>query len=281
MTSALVVGAKHALRQKIEDVAYWRRRRSHRFWRAALAGHDLTIVEALRRSGGHVTSLDALGIPGTAEMMAAADEVFRSIADRPAGKGGFIASAPQAEIDHHPALIRWGLSERLLDIVDCYISMPVDYRGLTARRDIKGGDALETRLWHRDFEDLKIVKAIVYVNDVDQGGGAYEFIPRPQLPIWRVAPLGGRIDETAMRRVVPQSAWRTCGGPRGTVVFSDTCSVYHRGTIAHSEDRKALFFCYNSRTPRSPEHCEPLFDRRRFAAAAADLTARQCAAIGL
>jgi hypothetical protein len=65
------------------------------------------------------------------------------------------------------------------------------------------------------------------------------------------------------------------------VVFSDTCSVYHRGTIAHSEDRRALFFCYNSRAPRSPEHCQPLFDRPRFAEAAGDLTAGQRAAIGL
>ena len=66
----------------------------------------------------------------------------------------------------------------------------------------------------------------------------------------------------------------------GTVVFSDTCSVYHRGTVAHSEDRRALFFCYNSRSPRSPQYCLPLFDRVRFAQAAKDLSARQRAAIG-
>jgi hypothetical protein len=284
MTSALVAGAKYALREKLEGIAYWRRRRQYSRSRTAPAEFEQTIVEALRRSGGYVTSLEALGVAGTAEMMAAADDVFKAIADRAAGKGGFIVSAPQAEIDRHPALVRWGLDERLLDIVENYICMPVDYRGLTARRDIKGGARLETRLWHRDYEDHKIVKIIVYLNDVDRGGGAYEFIPRAHLPIWRVGPLAGRsgrIDETAMGQVVPEAAWRTCGGPRGTVVFSDTCSVYHRGTIAHSGDRMALFFCYNSRTPRSPEHCEPLFDRPRFAAAAADLTTRQRVAIGL
>jgi hypothetical protein len=251
--------------------------------RAAPTGSDRTIVEALRNSGGFVTSLDALGIPGTAQMMAAANAVFSAIASRPAGKGGFIASAPQQEIERHPALIRWGLDERLLDVIENYIAAPVDYRGLMVRRDVKGGDALETRLWHRDYEDRKIVKIIVYVNDVDRGGGAYEFIPRGELPIWRVGPLAvstGRIDEASMRRVVPQSVWRTCSGPSGTAVFSDTCSVYHRGTIAHSEDRRALFFCFNSRTPRSPEHCQPLFDRPRFAAATC-LSARQRAAIGM
>jgi hypothetical protein len=284
MTNLLVAGAKYALREKIEDVSYWRRRRRHQPSHAAPLGRDRTIVEALRRSGGVVTSLDALGIPETAEMMSAADAVFHAIAGRAAGKGGFVASAPQGEIDCHPALIRWGLGERLLDIVESYISMPVDYRGSTVRRDILGGDQLETRLWHRDYEDRKIVKIIVYLNDVDRGGGAYEFIPRMHLPIWRVGPLAdasGRIDEPTMRRVVPEKAWHRCCGPRGTVVFSDTCSVYHRGTIAHSEDRHALFFCYNSRNPRSPGDCLPLFDRPRFAGAAADLSPRQRAAIGL
>jgi hypothetical protein len=284
MTNLLVTGAKFALREKIEDISYWRRRRRHQPSRAMSAGSDRTIVEALRRAGGFVTSLDPLGIAKTREMMTAADEVFRAIAGRAVGKGGFIASAPQEEIDRHPELIRWGLDERLLEIVESYVSMPVDYRGVTVRRDIMGGDQLETRLWHRDYEDRKIVKIIVYLNDVDRGGGAYEFIPRTHLPIWRVGPLAGasgRIDEPTMRRVVPEKAWQTCSGPRGTVVFSDTCSVYHRGTIAHSEDRQALFFCYNSRTPRSPGDCLPLFDRPRFAETAADLSARQREAIGL
>jgi hypothetical protein len=284
MTNLLVAGAKYALKEKIEDISYWRRRRRQFPSHGETLGGDRAIVEALRRSGAYVTSLDALGIPGTREMVAAADEIFRAIADRAAGKGGFVASAPREEIDCRPALIRWGLDERLLDIVESYISMPVDYRGLTVRRDIMGGDQLETRLWHRDYEDRKIVKIIVYLNDVDRGGGAYEFIPRMHLPIWRVGPLAdasGRIDEPTMRRVVPEKAWHSCSGPRGTVVFSDTCSVYHRGTVAHSEDRHALFFCYNSRNPRSPGDCLPLFDRGRFAKAAAGLSARQNAAIGL
>jgi hypothetical protein len=280
----IVAGARFVVKEKVEELQYWQRRRRYLALSQKLGEGDRTVVEALRQFGGHVTSLEQLDIPDTRAMIQAADEIFGAIVDRAAGKGGFIASAQQSEIDRHPALIRWGLDKRLLDIVENYIAMPVDYRGLTARRDIKGGEAHETRLWHRDYEDLKIVKIIVYVNDVDHGGGAYEFIPRVDLPIWRVGPLArstGRIEDAAMRKVVPEAAWRTCSGPRGTVVFSDTCSVYHRGTIAHSEDRRALFFCYNSRTPRSPEYCQPLFDRARFAAASADLTARQRAAIGL
>jgi hypothetical protein len=172
------------------------------------------------------------------------------------------------------------VNERLLAIVEDYICMPVDYRGVTVRRDIRGGQQLETRLWHRDYEDIRIVKIIVYLNDVDRGGGAYEFIPRRLLPIWRVGPLGQRVEDVDMERFVRQSFWQLCSGPRGTVVITDTCSVYHRGTIANKHDRLALFFCYNSRSPRSPQYCAPLFDRARFAAAARDLSVAQRAAIG-
>jgi hypothetical protein len=275
MTNALVAGAKYALREKFEDMQYWRRRRRHLADGAVALADDRLITEELRAAGGYVSSLEDLAIPGTAEMLEAADALFAAIADRAAGKGGFVVSATAAEIDQYPVLIRWGLNERLLEIVENYICLPVDYRGLTVRRDIAGGEQLETRLWHRDYEDFKIVKIIVYLNDVDRGGGAYEFIPRSRLPIWRVGPLGGRIDDPVMSKVVPESFWHNCSGPRGTVVFADTCSVYHRGTVAHSEDRRALFYCYNSKSPRSPQYCLPLFDRARFAGGARDLSARQ------
>jgi hypothetical protein len=280
MTHALVAGAKCALREKFADIQYWRRRRRHGAPNAGASGYDQKVVEELRAVGGYVSSVDELRNPETATMLSAADALFGTIANRAAGKGGFIASATADEIDQYPDLIRWGLNERLLGIVENYICMPVDYRGLTARRDIVGGDQLETRLWHRDYEDFRIVKIIVYLNDVDRGGGAYQFIPRSRLPIWRVAPLGGRVGDLDMDRVVPVAARKTCSGPRGTIVFSDTCSVYHRGTVAHSEDRRALFYCYNSRVPRSPQYCAPMFDRARFAKSETNLSARQCAAIG-
>jgi hypothetical protein len=282
MPHALVAGAKYALREKLADIQYWRRRRRHRHVapKAGASGYDRKVVEELRAAGGYVSSLDDLGIPETAAMLSAADALFGTIANRAAGKGGFIASATAEEIDRYPDLIRWGLNERLLGIVENYICMPVDYRGLTARRDIVGGDQLETRLWHRDYEDFRIVKIIIYLNDVDRGGGDYEFIPRTRLPIWRVAQLGGRVEDPDMDRFVPIDARKNCSGPRGTIVFSDTCSVYHRGTIAHSEERRALFYCYNSRAPRSPQYCLPLFDRARFAKSEANLAPGQRAAIG-
>jgi hypothetical protein len=279
MLASLLTGAKRILRTELDDLQQRSRRVRYQPSLAVTNAMDRTILEALETSGSYVTTLDALGIPGSAEMLRAADELYASLADRPPGKGGFLITATAQEIERHPALLVWGLHERLLAIVENYLSQRLDYRGLIARRDVVGGDQSETRLWHRDQEDLRIVKIIVYVNDVDRGGGGYEYVDRGKLATWRLGGNTGRIDDELMMQLVPQSFQHVATGPRGTVVFTDTCSVFHRGTIAHSEDRRALFYCYNSKSPRRPHNCAPMFDRDAFALEHPELTVAQRTAI--
>ncbi|MBV8649879.1 MAG: 2OG-Fe(II) oxygenase [Alphaproteobacteria bacterium] len=245
-----------------------------------LAPRDRGVVDELRRDGGAVTSLEALGVPGTDRMLLAADRLAAATVGRPPGKGGFIIQPSAAEMDASPELIRWGLDERLLAIVANYLGLPAAYRGVTMRRDIAGGGATETRLWHCDDEDFRIVKIIVYLNDVGLDGGPYEFIPKPLAPAkWRLPEGYGRIEDADMKRWTPAEQWRPCTGQRGTAVFTDTCSVLHRGRIAQTTDRLTLFFCYNSIAPVHPQSCRPLFDRAAFRARNPDLSATQEAAI--
>jgi hypothetical protein len=255
-------------------------------WRArgnapSLSDPDRAIVADLRRTGASVTSLKALGIPGSPEILAAGDAVTDNLAQRPVPAGEFTVAADGKEIAAWPQLIRWGLDERLLAIVRAYIGMPVAYRGLTVRRDVFGGPENETRMWHRDNEDNRILKIIVYLNDIGEDGGPFEFLPVDRTPpIWRV-PLvdSSRVSEAEMTRLAPRESWRPCTGLRGTAVFVDTCRVYHRGRIAAHKDRRTLFYCYNSRRPLNPKWCGPLFDRDTFLAAIPPLSATQRDAI--
>lgn len=264
------------------NFVYWRRRLRHRRQLPALTAPDRMLVRRLLADGGAMTSLDALDLAETAAMLKSADALMASLHDRPPVKGGFGVQASAAEIGAYPSLIRWGLNERLLAIVSNYIGLPVVYRGLTVRRDLAGGEKVETRLFHRDSEDSRIVKIIVYLNDVDENGGAFEFIPTAASPpSWRVKADGSRASDEAISRLTSPSRWMPCIGKRGTAVFADTCRIYHRGRIATNTDRQALFFCYNSATPISPQWCQPLFDRKRFVAACPDLSAVQSAAISV
>lgn len=269
------------LREYRDDVVFWHRRRTQHGLLPSLLPQDRPIVDSLLRDGVCVTSLSALDLDGTAAMVAAAGQLCAGLIERSPVKGGFCVHANTDEIEAYPDLIRWGLNERLLAIVRHYLQLPVRYRGLTVRRDLKGGAQVETRLWHRDAEDKRIVKVIVYLNDVDRGGGAFEFIPRSfSPPTWRAHRASGRLDERDMEALVPRERWRMCSGPRGTAVIVDTCSVYHRGQVAEVEDRQALFFCYNSNRPLQPMHCAPLFDWRRLGEGVRALTDQQRAAIG-
>jgi hypothetical protein len=280
MLTSILIGAKRIAKTELDELQYLGRRLQYRPSRALTSENDRAIVEQLRAAGSHLTTLDALSLPETPDMLKAADDLYALMTDRAPRKGGFIASATQEEIMRFPALLRWGLNEHLLAIVENYICRPIDYRGVAVRRDIKGGEQIETRLWHRDQEDLRIVKIIVYLNDVDRGGGGYEYVDRGKVATWRLGRDTGRINDETMNQLVPPSLQHTCSGPRGTVVFTDTCSVFHRGSIAHSEDRRALFFCYNSTSPRGAINCAPLFDRDAFARDAEDLSSAQLAAIG-
>jgi hypothetical protein len=258
----------------------WRKRRHHAARLPYLDRRDLAIVEGLSRDGGYVTSLAALAIPGTDAMLAAADRLAAATAGRTPGKGGFNIQPSAAELEACPELIRWGLDERLLAIVTHYLGLPAAYRGLTLRRDIAGGAATETRLWHRDDEDFRICKIIVYLNDVGVDGGPYEFVGKQEAPsLWRLPTNYQRIADADMARWAPEESWHTCTGPRGTAVFADTCGVLHRGRIAAHTDRLALFFCYNSTEPVHPEHCRPLFDPATFRTRSPGLSPVQDAAI--
>ncbi len=274
-------GLRQYANEQRYNFVYWRRRRRYRPHLPPLNVEDRALVAALAREGGVVSSLDALAFAGTTAMLAAGDALMAAIKDRPAvNKGAFAVQPTADEIGAYPDLIRWGLEERLLAMVTNYIGLPVTYRGLTVRRDFVGGDMIETRLFHRDNEDNRIVKIIVYLNDVGEAGGAYEFIPRTISPAsWRIPISDSRASDEAIARLVPRSRWVPCAGRRGTVVLTDTCSVFHRGRIAETEDRQTLFFTYNSTTPISPHWCQPLFDRNRFRASVGDLSPAQIAAI--
>jgi hypothetical protein len=123
----------------------------------------------------------------------------------------------------------------------------------------------ETRLWHRDDEDFRITKIIVYLNDVDAEGGPFEYIPKYHTPDIRLLRFtAGRVLDEHMRQVVPESKWKSCQGPAGTVLFADPCNFFHRGKIPTKQDRFTLFYGYNSRNPFKPEYCQPLFSKQAF-----------------
>jgi len=228
-----------------------------------LSGIDVDIVDivdGLERDGIFVTTLEALGVAHSADMLAAAQHVADDFAPRARAltrNGSMFNIVPSDAIVNRPGIIAWGLQSRLLNIVEAYIGLPAAYDGPHIAYTVADGREVGTRRWHRDREDHRMVKIAIYCNDVDAGGGPFEMIRTAgeDDPAYPYASLS---DEELALRYGDRTVWDilSCEGRTGTVIFADTARNYHRGRPAWSKDRKAIFFSYFARRPRHPFCCD-------------------------
>jgi Phytanoyl-CoA dioxygenase (PhyH) len=242
---------------------------------------ERAIVEACRKEGAFVTSLDALNVPSTQAMLAEAKtllaEMQAVLASRTNLKTwGTVENPAYPQIftvTDLPAFANWAQSPRLLNLIEHYIGLPVAFQGVHLRRDFANDQPVTTEFWHRDLEDRRVIKLFVYLSDVATETGPYEYIPRSKVTPaivrqiedsfkQRVAsnPYDMGITDDEMAAIIPRSDWCSCEGPAGTVLFSDPIAVFHHGK-SRQEGRSALFFVYTAKQPLRPQDCTQYSDR--------------------
>jgi hypothetical protein len=214
---------------------------------------DRALVETIKRDGVVITSLEALGIPSNPRFFQVAQKLMSEIPKSISGqKNEFVVHATPQQMMEHPEIFLWGLEQRLLNIVENYLGLPVAYQGVFYRRDIANEVAIKSRLWHIDMEDRKVLKIIVYLNDVNDDTGPFQYIPH-SLTSTAVRSLkyrSGYIRDETMQQAISPGNWKSCTGLSGTVIFAATSSIFHRGKIPVANDRFAVFFDYTSRQPK-------------------------------
>jgi hypothetical protein len=162
------------------------------------------------------------------------------------------------EMQHDPdsPLIKLALDRKLLEIVAAYLGMWPRLHAVGAWLNFPTeADAKEAQLWHRDPEDLKIIKAFIYLNDVGPENGPFCYIPKthPFSSGSGIVPNHKdkkRILDDEMISVLPTESWMTCTGPANTMILADTVG-YHRGGKPASGTRLLITFTYTSGTPLS------------------------------
>jgi hypothetical protein len=119
-----------------------------------------------------------------------------------------------------------------LEYVDMWYSIPV---GADAERKA-------SQIWHRDFNDRHLLKAFLYLSDVDEQSGPFEYVPGSQpggryADVHPWAPMAiGRISEKELAKFVPADGVRTFTAPKGTIIFCNTSGL-HRGGFAETRPR--------------------------------------------
>jgi hypothetical protein len=228
-----------------------------------LSAFDAGIVESLDRHGVFVTSLAELGLAGADELVGTAAQLaerFSGEARRRVAEGEPFVVVPSEWIVANPLIHHWGLQDRLLDIAEAYIGLPPAYDGVTINYTVADGREVSTRMWHRDWEDRRMLKIAIYLHDVDENGGPFQIIARHDSSqgdaegfsygLAGDAELAARIGPTFAEDIV------SCEGLKGTVVFNDTARFFHRGKPATARDRAVIFYSYFASRPRHPFLCE-------------------------
>ncbi len=145
----------------------------------------------------------------------------------------------------------WGLAEENLDLAEHYIGLPVYFHGVAIRQERADGPAdFHTRRWHMDIDDRRMLKIIVYLNDVGDGCGPFEYLNHGATDhaVRTLRYSAGHVSDAAMARVVPAANWDQVTGPRLTAIFVDPTRVFHR-VQPPKADRYSLTFTYTSTTP--------------------------------
>jgi hypothetical protein len=148
--------------------------------------------------------------------------------------------------------LRLGVNPRLLDLANAYLGLwsKLEYVDLWYTQPTGTEDRRSSQRWHRDFNDRHLLKAFLYLVDVDEETGPFEYVPGSAPggeldALWPWRPLGDNYppeDELADRidgRAVTFTA------PKGTLIFCNT-SGFHRGGFATGKPRVLATFTWDS-----------------------------------
>jgi hypothetical protein len=160
--------------------------------------------------------------------------------------------AYEVELGLDDPWLRLGLNRRLLDIANAYLGMwtKLEYIDVWYTPPAGEGERRSSQRWHRDFNDRHLLKAFLYLNDVDEDSGPFEYVPRTapgnELEhLWPWRPLGDNYppEDKLNAKIDGRSVQFTA--PRGTLILCNT-SGFHRGGFAVGKPRVLATVTYSS-----------------------------------
>lgn len=131
-------------------------------------------------------------------------------------------------------LLALALDPKLLEIVGSYLGLWPSLYSVNAWLHYPTDEpAKQSQLWHRDPEDLTLVKAFIYLDEVGETSGPFTYIPGtqpfgPRTGAARQLEKQKRVTDEEIGRVFHPDSWRICTGPANTMILADTVG-YHRG----------------------------------------------------
>jgi len=158
-----------------------------------------------------------------------------------------------AELDADDVWLQTALDPRILDLANSYLGLwsKLEYVDLWHTPASDAPERVSSQRWHRDFNDRLLLKAFVYLNDVDANAGPFEYVPRSfpggefdDFAPWWPGYDGYPADEAFEKRMA-ESRIETFTAPRGTLILCNTAG-FHRGGFATGNARTLATWTYCS-----------------------------------
>lgn len=235
---------KEKLYQKLLD--------NHAKFLPQISIEDRVIVERLQRHGTYVIPIEKLQFVTTGAMIETVNSLVEELklsVPKHNSNDCEVGLSRAQQLTEHPAILFWALETRLLNIIENYIGLPIMFQGFSMRKSLVDGQQLGVRRWHLDWEDRRTIKIIIYLNDVSEGGGPFEYIPK-DVTSKAIKTLNhhdlGFVSDAEMAAIVPKSDWIACLAEKGGAIITDTSNVFHRAQPPTKQERLSITFCYTS-----------------------------------
>ena len=265
---------------KVRDAQRRQRRRAdHAPSLPRLESREQEHLARLGAEGVSITTLEDLDLPDTAALQSALRGLQARLRTRLA-PGLSTIRVTNDEIADDPTIWRWGLNERLLDLAENYLGLPPRYYGADVRCEVADTRTFDVRQWHRDIEDDRLFKVLIWLNDVDIEGGPFQFVAKPVTATASktLSYVSGFVSDSRLASAADESHWQSAVGPAWTAVFADTAHVFHRAMPPTRHNRFSLTITYSTWYSRKLYPKVP-FSAAQQARIRAGLSARQSACL--
>ena len=149
---------------------------------------------------------------------------------------------------------RAAASHRLLDIANTYLEMWSTLEYVDVWYSVPQpaeAERISSQRWHRDYNDQHLLKVFLYLVDVDDAMGPFQYVPGSHpggeyADAWPWEPLGQNYPtEAELEALIPSSSIRMFTAPTGTLIFCNTAG-FHRGGFSTTNPRVLATATYTS-----------------------------------
>jgi len=145
-------------------------------------------------------------------------------------------------------LINFAKDNFIMNNIKQYFGFEPYLREVSAVVDYKNefyDKPINTQNFHRDPDDVKLIKIFFYLNDVSMNNGPFQFIKTSHLEPW----VHEKFLKLNNLKHYSQDQIFSATGKSGTIVFADT-NGYHRGLILNQKFRVMVTAMYTSQNPK-------------------------------